>query len=249
MSSSTADPGAGRAVLTAAARGFFLAVAALHSESTRSTLNPAQFHAALEQQLAGFEAEARSGGADASLLAEAKYALVALADDLALHIDWDHRQVWSHYLLELRHFGTAFGGANFFTRLRGLQQRIAGTHDPALREQTLGALEIFLTCLRLGFRGQFRNAPQQALDQEVAALQQILTPGDSRSRARAWPEGYAGSGTGRIVRRGRLWWWPIPAAAGAAILLWYVFSWVQIGRVDDAVRKLGGAPAAEGTRK
>src|SRR5262245_53456129 len=110
MSSSAAEPAAGRATMTGAFRGLFLTIAAFHSESTRAVLHPGQFHRTLEEFLAGAETTARAAGLDWTLFQQAKYAAVALADDLALHGDWDHSEQWNRHLLEQRHFNTSFAG-------------------------------------------------------------------------------------------------------------------------------------------
>src|SRR5688572_29670317 len=150
--------------MTGAFRGFFLAIAAFRSESTRARLHPGQFHRTLEDLIAGAETTARATGLDWNLFLTAKYAAVALADDLALHSDWDHAEQWNRYLLELRHFNTSFAGQEFFERLQRLRQQLAGVQDPGLREQVVGTLEIYYTCLRLGFRGRYRSAPPGELD-------------------------------------------------------------------------------------
>src|SRR5678815_5723831 len=182
--------------MTGCFRGFFLAIAAFHSESTRARLHPAQFHRTLEELLVGADTSARAAGLDWNLYTQAKYAVVALADDLGLHSDWDHAQQWSRFLLELRQFNTSFAGQEFFERLNRLRQQLAGVQDPALREQVLGALEVYCTCLRLG-------------------------PQDDGGRKRIWAEAYREAPKGRILSKGWFWWWPIPLASAAAVALWF----------------------------
>ncbi len=237
--SSAVETGSSRATVTGAVRGFFLAIAAFHSEATRARLDPAQFHRTLEELLAGYEAEARSQGVDWDLFTQTKYALVALADDLALHSDWDHAQLWGRWLLELRHFNTSFAGAEFFDRLERLRQRLGGVQDPNLRQQILSVIEVYYTCLRLGFRGRYRSSQRGEVDGLMNALQALLwPPGDKGLRQRVWREAYTEAGQGRIVRRRRWWWWPIPASLAAALGLWFLFSWAQTRRVEDIVEKV-----------
>jgi type VI secretion system protein ImpK len=249
--SSAAELAAGRPAATGALRAYLLAVSAFHSESTRARLDPAQLHRTLEQLLAGHEAETRARGDDWELYLETKYALVALADDLALNGDWDHAETWGRWLLELRHFNTSFAGAEFFDRLHRLRQRLAGVQDPRLRQQVLATLEVYYTCLRLGFRGRYRGAHAGELESVVAALQALLWPaGEKGLRQRVWSEAYTtDAGQGRVARRRRLWWWPVPASLVAAVLLWFLFSWTQTRRVDEIVRQAGeadGRPRAAG---
>jgi type VI secretion system protein ImpK len=245
--SSAADPANGRAALTSCFRGFFLAIAAFHSESTRAKLNPGQFHRTLEEMLIGADTTARASGLDPNLFAQAKYATVALADDLGLHSDWDHAGQWNRYLLELRHFNTSFAGQEFFDRLARLRQTLAGVQDPALREQVLGALEVYYTCLRLGFRGRYRNAQPGELDGVANSVFALLQPqGAGTPRHRAWADAYREAPKGKLILRRMWWWWPIPASIAAAIGMWFLLSAGQIGRVAKVVDGMGRADASPG---
>jgi len=245
--SSVADASAARAALTGAFRPFFLAIAAFHSEATRSRLHPGQFHRTLEELLSGADTQARSSGADPTLFREAKYAAVALADDLALHSDWDHAEQWNRYLLEQRHFKTSFSGQEFFERLARLRQQLAGVQDPSLREQVLGTLEVYFTALRLGFRGRYRTAGQGELDGVANSVLGLLLPqGDKAARHRAWGDAYREAAKGRVLYRRVYWWWPIPASLAAAVALWFVLSAGQSKRVEGMVREVGTGASAAG---
>jgi type IV/VI secretion system ImpK/VasF family protein len=225
--------------MTGAFTGFFLVIAAFHSESTRAGLHPGQFHRTLEDLLTGAETPARAAGLDWNLFLQAKYAAVALADDLALHSDWDHSEQWNRYLLELRHFNTAFAGQEFFERLAKLRQQVAGVQDPALREQVLGALEVYYTCLRLGFRGRYRSAPPGEVEGLANSVLALLWPhGDKGMRQRIWTDAYRDAARGKVLYRQLLWWWWIPASFLVAIALWFVFSASQTRRVSRIVEEL-----------
>ena len=224
--STAADATTARAVLTGCFRPLFLAVAAFHSESTRSKLHPGHLHRTLEELLAGADATARGAGIDWNMYQQAKYAAVALADDLALHTDWDHAREWNRYLLEKRHFNSSFAGQEFFDRLNRLRQTVAGVQDPLLREQAIATLEIYYTCLRLGFRGRFRGGPAGGEIDGMAngALGILLPQGEKAARQRAWGEAYGTAATGRVLGRRMLWWWPIPVVLLAAVGLWFFTS-------------------------
>ena len=225
-----------RAAFTAPTVDFFLAIAAFNSSSARANLDAGGLHQTLESLLAGHEHKARAAGLDWSLYTESKYALVALADDLALHSDWDHAESWNRYLLELRHFNTSFAGQEFFDRLEQLKQRLSTTHEPALREQLMGALEIYFTCLKLGFRGRFRGQQSGQVDQIENGLLNILWPhGAAGARSRAWPDAYAASGAGQIANRVRLWWWPIPLTVLLAVGVWFYYSQSLKTLVDERI--------------
>ena len=163
-----------RSAFTAPAADYFHAISAFNSAATRGRLDAASLHQTLEDLLAGCEHKARAAGVDWDLYTQAKYALVALADDLALHSDWDHAESWNRYLLELRHFNTSFAGQEFFDRMGRLKQRLTTTHDPNLREQVLGAIEIYFTCLEMGFRGRYRGQRTGELEKHQNSLLNLL---------------------------------------------------------------------------
>ncbi len=224
-------------------RGFLYAVAALNSEASREALDPEQLRATLEEQLAGQEGEVQAAGVDVGLYQEARYAMVALADDLALHADWDYGDDWGRDLLEYRYFNTAFAGTEFFERLARLRQKVAGTQDPRLKDQMLGVVEVYLACLRLGFQGRYRSrdggAPDHALEGVAQSTQVLLWPhGEAGLRGRLWERAYGDGGTGRLARRHRLWWWPIPLVAALAVGLWFLGFYDQKRKADGLVRDL-----------
>ncbi len=220
---------------------FFLAVAAFQSESSRSAIDPEHLRSTLTGLLAECERLTRAAGVDAQIFEDVKYALVALADELAIHSDWDHREMWRQRLLELEYFNTSFAGAEFFDRLTRIWKRVGVTQDPNLREVLVGVLEVYYTCLRLGFQGRFRNARGSELQTTTQSLLTFLWPGgDDGLHNRVWPDAYAqDGGHGHVQRRGRFWWWPVPLSLLLAVGLWFGFSMLQAGRVGDLVERVG----------
>ena len=80
---------------------------------------------------------------------KAQYVMVALADEIFLHTEWEGRKVWVSHLLETKIFGTHVAGELFFERLN----RLLRDRDPVYRD--LGA--VYLMALSLGFQGKFRG--------------------------------------------------------------------------------------------
>lgn len=79
----------------------------------------------------------------------AKYAIVALADEVALHADWDGADTWELDLLEQHYFGRAMAGQEFYDRIEKL---------PPGNDQLA---EVYFRCLSLGFKGRYRNRPEE----------------------------------------------------------------------------------------
>lgn len=79
----------------------------------------------------------------------AKYAVVALADEVALNTDWDGADTWELDLLEQHYFGQAMAGQEFFDRVEQI---------PPGNDQLA---EVYFRCLALGFKGRYRNRPEE----------------------------------------------------------------------------------------
>lgn len=78
-------------------------------------------------------------------LEEARFALVAFADEMILRTDWDGRREWLNEPLQLQLFRTNRAGDEFFERLA------------RLRAEQTDAREIFFLCLVFGFEGEYAD--------------------------------------------------------------------------------------------
>ncbi|MFO0983696.1 MAG: DotU family type IV/VI secretion system protein [Planctomycetota bacterium] len=107
--------------------------------------------------LAEAEARATSNPQLRARLDKARYALVALADEIVLDSAWEGRDSWTGHLLEEQFFGSAVSGAEFFERLKSVDAADADLN------------EIYFVCIALGFRGMYRSRPE-----ELREVQQSL---------------------------------------------------------------------------
>lgn len=73
------------------------------------------------------------------------YAVVALADEIALHKGGSIRDFWMQRPLQLHYFNENLAGEGFYHRLNAVMS------DP----NRVDVLRVFYTCLLLGFQGQF----------------------------------------------------------------------------------------------
>ncbi len=85
-------------------------------------------------------------GFDPSASAAARYAIVALIDEIVLTSNWTLRDSWASRPLQLEHFDDYAAGEQFFVRL----DQLRGATDPVRRD----LLEVYVLCLGLGFRGK-----------------------------------------------------------------------------------------------
>jgi type VI secretion system protein ImpK len=86
---------------------------------------------------------------------EARFALVAWADETLLRREWAGRAEWQRETLQLQIFRTARGGNEFYE------------HLARLRPEQNAAREVYFLTLVLGFEGQYATSPadRQALIQ------------------------------------------------------------------------------------
>jgi type VI secretion system protein ImpK len=92
----------------------------------------------------------RYGGTyGAEFYKEAQYVMVALADEIFLHTEWEGKRAWVSNLLETKFFQSHVAGELFFQKL----ERLLHDRDPVYKD--LAA--VYLMALSLGFRGKYRG--------------------------------------------------------------------------------------------
>jgi type VI secretion system protein ImpK len=93
------------------------------------------------------DSKARRAGIPQDLVTHAKFAVVALCDEIVMNSRWELRNEWASQPMALQLFDDLNAGENFFRRLEELRRGRPAEHE-------LGALEVFATCISLGFRGE-----------------------------------------------------------------------------------------------
>lgn len=89
-----------------------------------------------------------------STVQDAKYALAAFVDEAVLASDNPERMEWMSNPLQLKFFGEHLAGENFFQKLNNMRQG---------GEKNLALLELYYTCLQLGFEGMYRMRGLESL--------------------------------------------------------------------------------------
>ena len=102
------------------------------------------------REIDALERNALQAGVTPQDAQDAKYALSATADDIVQNMPGADRGVWLEYSMVARFFGERSSGVGFFQKM-----------DEAMRApgQRFHLLELMLTCLSLGFEGQYRSMP------------------------------------------------------------------------------------------
>jgi type VI secretion system protein ImpK len=107
------------------------------------------------------DASQRGGEQHLQLYQEAQYLMVALTDEIFLHLlEWVGKDTWRTQLLEVKMFNSQIAGQRVFEKLKTLLNR----RDP----HTLELARLYLIVLFLGFQGKYRNTtdPQQLQEYE-----------------------------------------------------------------------------------
>lgn len=107
------------------------------------------------REIESFEANCLKAGVDAHQTQVAKYLLCGTADDIVQNIPGTDRHLWVQYSMVARFYNRRTSGVGFFQEVEKALQAPA---------QNFQLLELALTCLSLGFEGQYRSAPNGAVD-------------------------------------------------------------------------------------
>ena len=165
--------GAGSNPLLAAAAGLLVLFGRLRSQVVDMEAMPLMTH--VTHEIEGFERRAIDRGASEQDALIAKYALCGTADDIVQNLPGTDRHIWVQYSMVARFFNRRTSGVGFFQEV---EKALA---DPARKYDLL---ELMLTCLHLGFEGQYRAVPggdvqlQQIRRQVFETLRRVRPRGD-----------------------------------------------------------------------
>lgn len=203
-----------------------------YSSRTQPDLgNPEEVRSRILSLLGRAEEQGRTLGHDMLQVDEARFAVVALLDEVILSSTWAGRDLWRGNPLQRELFRINVAGEEFFNRLDRLRADAKENHP---------SLEVYHTCLALGFEGKYKLLGQerlQALIREVAgALSRSGSTGMDHV-APAWkrPDDVVES-AGESVPV----WATVGAIAGAVLLLILLFalaSGASAGHIADSIRE------------
>jgi type VI secretion system protein ImpK len=118
-------------------------------------MQPAPLIDHVTREIDVFERNALNAGVGQQDAFDAKYALCATADDIVQNLPGADRGTWMEYSMVARFFGERSSGVGFFQKM-----------DEAMRApaQRYNVIELMLTCLSLGFEGQYRAMPNGSVE-------------------------------------------------------------------------------------
>lgn len=168
--------------------------------------------------LANFERQAQAYGKIPVLVSEAKYAFCALIDETVLSTGDALAERWSGAPLQLQHFGEHLAGEGFFHHLDRLRL------DPVTN---LEVLEVYYTCLLLGFKGKFLLESQDLLDLLISRLRQEILQAKGGQAAFA-PHAQPPQRFNEFIRHDLPIWMYLVVLVVASILVFAVFKAILV---------------------
>lgn len=184
----------------------------------------AEFNRRIDLFLAQFDRNARNFGKSTEAVLQARYAFCALLDEIVLSSSLAIREEWERMPLQLRLFGEHLAGEGFFSRLEQLRLNPAANIE---------ALEVFYTCLLLGFQGRYLLEGEEKLGYLTQKLGQEIQQirGGKASFAPNWqlPQRFQA-----FVRHELPLWLYFALLAVVAAVIWGVYRWLlgqQLGQL------------------
>ena len=193
----------------------------------------------LDRQMSGLKNTKLS----ASQLREAHYAMVGLADEIFLGIQWPGRASWLDFLLEERIFQSQGAGKRIYKKIDAMLAR----NDP----EDIELARVYLMVLALGFRGRFGGqADTRGPHEYLRNLYYFIFKREPRfehPETRLFPQAYQATLDKDVVvdrpRSSRWLWLGLLVLVGYVVVtqvFWYNIS-SGLSSIVDQILKLAGS--------
>jgi type VI secretion system protein ImpK len=161
---------------------------------------------------------------------DVRYALVALADEIALLKGGGLREYWVQRPLQMHYYNENIAGERFFDRLEEIQR------DPQRRQ----TLRVYYLCLLLGFQGQYRvRGGELTLADIVDGVKNdLMGHTGSREEEPLSPHGARPYEAVTDIRRNLLLLWIAVAGVMASLLLFIVLRLRVSQQASDLVERI-----------
>jgi type VI secretion system protein ImpK len=189
---------------------------------------PAALHERLRGSVDSLLTRASQAGFAREDVNDIAYAVVALADEIALSRSEEYRDFWAGESLQLQYFKENVAGEAFFTRLESLRR------DPRRRE----ILRVYFIALLLGFQGRFKvRGGEVELLRLTEDLQRDLQSGRKYDGEMLSPQGERPDEARAAARGGAILLWGAAITAALVVLLYAgLYFWVGTSARDVVAR-------------
>lgn len=187
-----------------------------------------QLRANTGAMFAAIERDAHAAAVTTEDILSARFALTAFIDEAIARSDWFGKRDWAQRPLALEYFSTNNAGDEFFSRLDELRLR---------PEARVGVLEVYYTCLALGFEGKFALVDPR----QLRALIESLGRDIERIRGRVIDLSPHWAPPDELLDRVKkeLPWWVVTLACMLVLfLIFVVLNYLSHANADDAVQSL-----------
>ncbi len=181
--------------------------------------------------LMDFEKRAERYRFNHKIVQVSKFALASFVDETILTNNFQMKEEWEKYPLQLEYFGEQLAGNKFFDKLVSMVKQI---------EQTADAVEIYYYCMLLGFKGKYAVYEQEKL---LATMQQtanaLVKAGKIRPTELS-PHWLANDQPKPPEKRGMPVWAKIGAAGGLglALIIYLVMFLMSFSHYSEATKNL-----------
>ena len=170
------------------------------------------------------ERRGSTAGVGRSELEDVRFALAATLDELVLTSEWPLRDEWASRPLAIEHFDDANAGESFYTRLQTIAR-----NAPSRRAELV---EVYLTCLHLGFRGQYADYDGMEKLKGIIADHARVAMGDAPANEPLSPHARVEGSLQATLKRWPLWAW-VSIGLGVVLLVHFILTWWLGGLMTD----------------
>jgi len=187
-----------------------------------------QLRANVGSMFAAIERDARVAAIPTEDILSARFALTAFIDEAIARSDWFGKRDWAQRPLALEYFSTNNAGDEFFSKLDELRLR---------PEARVGVLEVYYTCLALGFEGRYALVDPRQLRALIESLGRDL----ERIRGRVIDLSPHWAPPGELMERVKkeLPVWAVTLACAAVLfVVFVVLNFLSHSNADEVVGRL-----------
>jgi type VI secretion system protein ImpK len=177
------------------------------------------------------EQAAREAGFTAADTEAAVFALVAFLDETVLNTQGTARDAWIAKPLQLELYGQSIAGEEFFDRLDRMRRD---------REARIEAVEVYYTCLALGFAGKFRMSGPERVQALVAEVERDIAAVRRAGRGPLSPHGESPDDLADNMGGGIPVWMALAGFAAAVLLTWFLLGLLARMGAGHAARVIRG---------